>query len=108
MRRYRLEVVTPAEDLPHVLGLFPTRARAREALQTEWKQWRELEAAPDFLPSLSKLNGKQFLIQTPSGQEIVYRIELDLVSQSRSLRSRASRSASQDSQGSRQAPTPSS
>ncbi len=93
MRQYRLEVVAPAEGLPHLLGLFPTRAQAREALRTEWKQWKELEAAPDFRPSLSKLNGKQFLIHTPSGQEIVYRIELDLVVQSRSSRSRASRSA---------------
>ena len=79
MRRYRLEVVDPAEGLPHLLGLFPTRAQAREALRTQWKQWRELEASPDFRPSLSKLNGKQFLIHTPSGQQIVYRIELDPV-----------------------------
>ncbi len=75
MRRYRLEVVDHADGPPHRLGLFPTRSQAREALRTEWKQWRELAATPDFRPSLSKLNGgTEFLIQTPSGQEIVYRI----------------------------------
>ncbi len=75
MRRYRLEVADSAEGQPHRLGLFPTRAQAREALRTEWKQWRELAATPDFRPSLSKLNGgTEFLVQTPSGQEIVYRI----------------------------------
>ena len=77
MRRYRFEVVAPAEGQPHLLGLFLSRAQAREALEAEWKQWSELEATPDFLPSLSKLNGKEFLIHTPSGQEIVYRIGLD-------------------------------
>ncbi len=75
MRPYRFEVVAPAEGQPHLLGRFPNRTQARKALRTEWKQWRELEASPDFLPSLSKVNGgTQFLIHTPSGQEIVYRI----------------------------------
>ncbi len=75
MRPYRFEVVAPAEGQPHLLGRFPNRTQARKALRTEWKQWRELVATPGFLPSLSKLNGgTEFLIHTPSGQEIVYRI----------------------------------
>ena len=75
MRPYRFEVVDTAEGQPHLLGRFRSRAQARVALRTEWKQWSELEATPDFLPSLSKLNGgTEFFIHTPSGQEIVYRI----------------------------------
>ena len=76
MRPYRFEVVDSAAGQPHLLGRFPSRAQARKALRTEWKQWSELEATPDFLPSLSKVNDeRQFFIHTPSGQEIVYRIQ---------------------------------
>ena len=46
-------------------------------LEKEWARWRSLAADPSFKHTVSGLNGAEFLVQLPSGKQIVYRVEAE-------------------------------
>ncbi len=75
MGRYRVEFLSSVEGEPYLVGVFDSSEQAVRELRQEWEHWGTLASRTEFLHSVSPLNGSCFVVWTPSGQSIVYRIE---------------------------------
>ncbi len=77
MARYRLEFYGVADEEPCLLGRFATMREAELAFEREWDHWRFLAADPIFKRKVYRVNGAEFLVQSDSGQKIVYRVQAE-------------------------------
>ncbi len=75
MGRHKVEFLSSIEGEPSLVGVFDTLDEAQRELRQEWERWESLASRTDSLHSVSPLKNFCFMIWTPSGQSIVYRIE---------------------------------
>ncbi len=74
MGDYRVEFHDSAEEEPCLIGRFATRQAANLAFEAEGARWRSLAARQSSRHTVSRVDATKFLVRSPSGRRIVYRV----------------------------------